>query len=745
MKLIKYIACSLLLLPGFGQAQQEVPTYLDSSKPIEERVEDALSRLTLEEKVALTHAQSKFCSPGVARLGIPEFWMTDGPHGIRPEVLWDEWEQAGWTNDSCVAFPALTCLAASWDPEIARLYGKSIGEEARYRNKTVLLGPGVNIYRSPLNGRNFEYMGEDPYLAGKMVVPYVQGVQQNGVAACVKHYALNNQEVNRHTTNVIVDDRALYEIYLPAFKAAVQEGNAWAIMGSYNLYKNQHGCHNQYLLNDILKGEWGFDGVVVSDWGGVHNTQEAITNGLDMEFGSWTNGLSNGASNAYDNYYLADPYLKLIREGKVGTKELDDKVRRILRLAYRTTMDRNRPYGSLCSEAHFAAARSIGEEGIVLLQNRNDLLPIDLNRAKRIVVIGENAIKMMTVGGGSSSLKVKYELSPLDGIRKRVGDQAEVIYARGYVGDPSGEYNGVKSGQDLEDSRSPEELIAEAVAVAKEADYVIFIGGLSKSAHQDCEDADRKELGLSYGQDKVITALAKANKNLIVVNISGNAIAMPWVKEVPAIVQAWYLGSEAGSAIASVLTGDVNPSGKLPFTFPASLQDVGAHKLGEYPGTPRSDGSPIVDQKYNEGIFVGYRWVDKEKTKPLFSFGHGLSYTTFAYGKAVADKKVMGQDETLTITLPVTNTGCREGSEVIQLYISDLQSSLPRPVKELKGFSKVKLAPGETREVTFTIGKEALSFFDDTRHEWVAEPGKFEAWIGASSTDIRNKVAFELK
>ena len=745
MKLIKYIACSLLLLPGFGQAQQEVPTYLDSSKPIEERVEDALSRLTLEEKVALTHAQSKFCSPGVARRGSPEFWMTDGPHGIRPEVLWDEWEQAGWTNDSCVAFPALTCLAASWDPEIARLYGKSIGEEARYRNKTVLLGPGVNIYRSPLNGRNFEYMGEDPYLAGKMVVPYVQGVQQNGVAACVKHYALNNQEVNRHTTNVIVDDRALYEIYLPAFKAAVQEGNAWAIMGSYNLYKNQHGCHNQYLLNDILKGEWGFDGVVVSDWGGVHNTQEAITNGLDMEFGSWTNGLSNGASNAYDNYYLADPYLKLIREGKVGTKELDDKVRRILRLAYRTTMDRNRPYGSLCSEAHFAAARSIGEEGIVLLQNRNDLLPIDLNRAKRIVVIGENAIKMMTVGGGSSSLKVKYELSPLDGIRKRVGDQAEVIYARGYVGDPSGEYNGVKSGQDLEDSRSPEELIAEAVAVAKEADYVIFIGGLNKSAHQDCEDADRKELGLSYGQDKVITALAKANKNLIVVNISGNAIAMPWVKEVPAIVQAWYLGSEAGSAIASVLTGDVNPSGKLPFTFPASLQDVGAHKLGEYPGTPRSDGSPIVDQKYNEGIFVGYRWVDKEKTKPLFSFGHGLSYTTFAYGKAVADKKVMGQDETLTITLPVTNTGCREGSEVIQLYISDLQSSLPRPVKELKGFSKVKLAPGETREVTFTIGKEALSFFDDTRHEWVAEPGKFEAWIGASSTDIRNKVAFELK
>lgn len=745
MKLIKYITCSLLLLPAFTQAQQAVPVYLDDSKPVEQRVEDALSRLTLEEKVALTHAQSKFSSPGVARLGIPDFWMTDGPHGIRPEVLWDEWDQAGWTNDSCVAFPALTCLAATWDPKIALLYGKSIGEEARYRNKTVLLGPGVNIYRSPLNGRNFEYMGEDPYLAGKMVVPYIQGVQQNGVAACVKHYALNNQEVNRHATNAIVDDRTLYEIYLPAFKAAVQEGKAWAIMGSYNLYKDQHNCHNQYLLNDILKGEWGFDGVVISDWGGVHNTQQAITNGLDMEFGSWTNGLSSGSTNAYDNYYLADPYLKLIREGKVGTKELDDKVRRILRLAYRTTMDRNRPYGALCSEAHFAAARQIGEEGIVLLQNNNHLLPVDLNQAKKIAVIGENAVKMMTVGGGSSSLKVKYELSPLDGIRKRVGNQAEVVYARGYVGDPTGEYNGVKSGQDLNDNRSPEELIAEAVAVAKNADYVIFIGGLNKSNHQDCEDTDRKELGLPYGQDQVITALAKANKNLVVVNISGNAIAMPWVKEVPAIMQAWYLGSEAGSAIASVLVGDVNPSGKLPFTFPASLQDVGAHKLGEYPGTPRNDGSNIVDKKYNEGLFVGYRWADKEKTKPLFPFGHGLSYTTFTYGKAVADKKVLGPNEVLTVTVPVTNTGSREGSEVVQLYISDLKSSLPRPVKELKGFCKVKLAPGETQEVTFSIGKEALSFFDDSKHEWVAEPGKFEAIIAASATDIRNKVVFELK
>ena len=734
------LGLSLVALPVLAQT----PVYLDDSKPVEERVEDALSRMTLEEKIAVTHAQSKFCSPGVARLGIPEFWMTDGPHGIRPEVLWDEWDQAGWTNDSCVAFPALTCLAATWDTDMSMLYGKSIGEEARYRNKTVLLGPGVNIYRTPLNGRNFEYMGEDPYLAGRMVVPYVQGVQQNGVAACVKHYALNNQEVNRHTTNVIVDDRALYEIYLPAFKAAVQEGKAWSIMGAYNLYKGQHACHNQYLLNDILKGEWGFDGVVVSDWGGVHDTDQAITNGLDMEFGSWTDGLSNGASNAYDNYYLADPYLERIQSGKAGTKELDDKVRRILRLAFRTTMDRNRPYGAMRSPEHYDAARKIGEAGIVLLQNNGNLLPIDLAKTKKIAVIGENAVKMMTVGGGSSSLKVQREISPLDGIRNRVGNRAEVVYARGYVGDVSGEYNGVVSGQNLKDGRSPEELIAEAVRVAGEADYVIFIGGLNKSAHQDCEDSDRTGLGLPYGQDRVITELVKVNQNLVLVNVSGNAVAMPWIKEVPAVLQAWFLGSEAGNAIAAVLMGDVNPSGKLPFTFPARLEDVPAHQLGEYPGSEKV--GDIVNEKYNEGIFVGYRWADKQKkAKPLFPFGHGLSYTTFEYGKPVADKKTMTADDTITFTVTVKNTGDREGQEVVQLYISDKKSSLPRPVKELKGFRKVKLAPGEEQKVSFTVAKDALSFFDDAKHEWVAEPGKFEAVIAASAADIRGVVPFELR
>ena len=606
------VACT-----GVQQSRGDVAVYLDESQPLEKRVEDALSRLTLEEKVGLLHAQSKFSSAGVPRLGIPEVWCTDGPHGIRPEVLWDEWDQAGWTNDSCTAFPALTCLAATWNPEMSALYGKSIGEEARYRDKDVLLGPGVNIYRTPLNGRNFEYMGEDPFLSARMVVPYVQGVQQNGVAACVKHFAVNNQELRRHEVDVVVDDRALHEIYLPAFKAAVQEGGAWAIMGAYNKYKGEHCCHNQYLLNDILKRDWAFDGVVISDWGGVHDTREAIFKGLDMEFGTWTDGLNWGATNAYGNYYLANPYLELLRKGEVGTGELDDKARRVLRLIFRTAMNSRKPFGSLCSPEHNAAARRIAGEGMVLLKNDGGVLPVDLSKTKKLLVVGENAVKMMTVGGGSSSLKVKHECTPLEGIRAAVGDKAEVLYERGYVGDVTGDYNGVVTGQDLSEGRSGAQLLADAIAAARKVDAVVFIGGLNKGDHQDSEGADRLQLGLPYGQDAVIGALAEANPNLAVVFVSGNAVAMPWIDRVPAVLEAWYSGSEAGNALADVLFGAVNPSGKLPFTFPVRLEDCSAHSAGEYPG----EGQVV----YRDGIFVGYRWIEKERIEPLFAFGHGLS------------------------------------------------------------------------------------------------------------------------
>ena len=731
------MAICMLAVVSCGGPENSLPVYLDESRPLDERVEDALSRMTLEEKVAVLHAQSKFSSKGVPRLGIPDLWTDDGPHGVRPEVFWDEWDQAGWTNDSCTAFPALTCLAATWNPEMSALYGKSLGEEARYREKDVILGPGVNIYRTPLNGRNFEYMGEDPYLSSVMVVPYIQSLQSNGVAACVKHFALNNQEAHRHTVNVAVDDRALYEIYLPAFKAAVQKGGAWSIMGSYNLYKGQHNCHNQYLLNDILKRDWGFDGAVISDWGGTYDTDQAAMNGLDLEFGTGTDGLSVSASNAYDKYYLAFPYLEKLRKGEFPVEQLNDKVRRVLKLNFRTAMNTDKPFGSLNSPEHLAAARQIGGEGIVLLKNENSVLPIDLEKTERILVVGENAIKMMTVGGGSSSLKVQHEVLPLDGIVEAAGNKAEVIFERGYVGDISGNYNGVASGQDLSESRSEDVLIEDAVKAAANADAVIFIGGLNKSDHQDCEGNDRLQYGLPYAQDRLIEALAAANSNLAVLLVSGNAVAMPWVDKVPAIAQVWFLGSQAGNAIADVVFGKVNPSGKLPFTFPVRLEDNAAHALGAY---------NVADEtEYKESIFVGYRWHDAQNIQPLFAFGHGLSYTEFEYSNVRADRASMTPSGKISVSVDVRNAGDRAGKEVVQMYIGDEEASLPRPVKELKGFSKVSLEPGETATVTFEVKPEMLQFYDDGEGCWKAEPGRFTAYIGSASDDIRGSVDFELK
>ena len=732
------LSATILAVLSCGQAERkaETPVYLDESRPLEERVEDALSRMTLEEKVKILHAQSKFSSAGVPRLGIPDLWTTDGPHGIRPEVLWDEWSQAGWTNDSCVAFPALTCLAATWSEEMSALYGKSIGEEARYREKDVLLGPGVNIYRTPLNGRNFEYMGEDPYLASRMVVPYIQEVQKNGVAVCVKHFALNNQESLRHQYDAIIDDRTLNEIYLPAFKAAVQEGGAWSIMGAYNLYKGQHLCHNQYILNDILKKDWGFDGAVISDWGGCHDTDQAITNGLDLEFGTWTDGLTMGATNGYDAYYLADPYLERLRDGRASEEVLNEKARRVLRLNFRTAMRKDKPNGSLCSPEHYDAARRIADEGIVLLKNNDNVLPISRKAGSRILVVGENAVKMMTVGGGSSSLKVQREVLPLDGIRAAAGEGVTVEFERGYVGDISGSYNGVVTGQDLSESRSAEELIEDACLKAKDADAVIFIGGLNKSSHQDCEDSDRFGLGLPYGQDAVIEALAKANPRLAVVIVSGNAVAMPWVDNVNAIVEAWYCGSQSGTALADIIFGDVNPSGKLPVTFPVRLEDNGAHALGAY--DPAS-----TEAHYSEGIFVGYRWAQKKDIKPLFAFGHGLSYTTFSYSEAEISRTTMSENGNVTVSVNVTNTGDREGKEIVQLYIGDDECSVERPVMELKAFRKVSIKPGETVRVSFPVNADMLKFYGTDG--WTLEKGSFTAYVGAASDDIRTSVKFNVK
>ena len=734
----KFLA-TLFLACSISTVSAQTPVYMDDAQPIEARVKDALSRMTLEEKVALCHAQSKFSSAGVPRLGIPELWMSDGPHGVRAEINWNDWGYANWTNDSITAFPALTCLAATWNPDMSAKYGKAIGEEARYREKDVLLGPGVNIYRTPMNGRNFEYMGEDPYLASVMCVPYIQELQKNGVAACVKHYALNNQELWRGHIDVNLSDRALHEIYLPAFKAAVEEGGAWSIMGAYNKIRGQHACHNDFTLNKILKDDWKFDGCVITDWGGAHDTYEAAVNGLDIEMGSYTNGLTSESVFTYNDYYLASPYLQMLKDGKVPMSTIDDKASRILRLIFRTAMNRQKPYGSVATEEHYAAAREIGNEGIVLLKNAPvikkgaPLLPIDAAKYQNILVVGDNAVRLLNQGGGSSELKVKDMVSPLDGLRAAYGDK--VAYAKGYAAGRPMYGRADEIPQNVVDS-----LRAEAVEMAKKADLVVLVGGLNKNHFQDCEGGDRLEYGLPFGQDELIEALLGVNKNLVLVLLSGNAVEMPWVSRVPAIVQGWYLGSMGGKSLADILSGAVNPSGKLPFSFPAKLTDCGAHAFDElsYPGDS-------IKQEYKEDILVGYRWHDTKKIPALFPFGHGLSYTTFTYGKPMASAKAMAADGMLTVTVAVKNTGSIAGKEIVQLYVGDDKCSVLRPVKELKHFAKVALAPGEEKSVTFTLTPDDLKFYDEASAAWKYEPGKFKAYVCASSADVRGVVSFEMQ
>ncbi len=706
-----------------AQNRTKQPAYLNEDAPIEVRVEDALSRMTLDEKVAFIHAQSKFSAPGVPRLGIPEVWCTDSSHGVREECMWDKWSGAEWTNDACTAYPSLTCLAATWDTELASNYGVAIGEEARYRNKTVLLGPGVNIYRTPLCGRNHEYMGEDPYLVSRLAVPYVKGVQTNGVATCVKHFALNNQETRRHFVDVEISDRALYEIYLPAFKAAMLEGGSWSIMGAYMKYKGEHCCHNQYLLNNILKGEWGWDGVVISDWGGTHDTHQAIYNGLDLEFGTWTDGLSKGKANAYDSYHFGDTLRSLVEAGKVPQDVLDDKVRRVLRMVFRTTMSKDRPYGSFVSPEHSATALSIAQGGIVLLKNESAVLPMKPAAVKKLLVVGDVATASMMKSGSSTTLKAAYEIFPLDGVRAAY-PEAEITYMKGYS----------------PDSKAKVENVKDIVKAAREADAVIFFAGLYYKGGQDAEGVDRKTMDLPYGQNELISALCGANPNYAVVVVSGTGVAMPWKDSVPAIVQGWHCGSEAGRALASVITGEVNPSGKLPYTYYTNLEQCGAHVMGDYPGDESHH------QVYRDDIFVGYRYIDMKGITPNFPFGHGLSYTTFEYNNVRINRAKGSATSKFEVSVDVTNTGKVDGKEIVQLYVSAPKGSLEyRAVKELKGFAKVALKAGETKTVTIPLDYSSLAYFDEKMHDWNVLPGEYKAIIGASSQDLRGEVAFEVK
>ena len=727
------VMASLLAMMSVITVRAQV--YLDTKAPIEERIKDALSRMTVHEKIQILHAQSKFTSAGVPRLGIRQLNMDDGPHGVREELLWNSWSPARWTNDYVVAFPSLTCLAATWNRDLSDVYGNAISEEFAFRGKDILLGPGVNIQRTPLNGRAFEYMGEDPYLAGEMVVPYIKAVQKNGVACCLKHFVLNDQEIDRFAVNVNVSERALREIYLYPFKKAVDEAHVWSIMGSYNLWKNVHCCHNDELLNGILKKEWGWDGALVSDWGGTTNTDEAVHGGLDIEMGTFTDGKLRESEFTFDDYYLANPFEKLIKEGKVSMSVLDEKAARVLRVIFRTSMNPDKVIGSQCSEAHYEACRQIGEEGIVLLKNDGSVLPFNHKSYKKVLVVGENATRSLTQGGGSSELKTLKDESPLSALQMLYGlntHEGHVDYAQGYS---SG-----RAMYDRVDRVSPEEqarLKAEALEKAKDAELIIFVGGMNKNHRQDCENGDRESYDLSFGQNELISELAKIQPNIIVVTFGGNPYATPWLSQVKALVHCWYLGSESGNALLNVLTGKVNPSGKLPVTFAQKYADYPYVKYGQeaYPGVNKQ-------VYYKEDVFVGYRGFEHNKVKALFPFGFGLSYTTFQYGKPA----VSINNDVITVEATITNTGKVAGKEIAQVYVSAPKNKqMEKPVKELKAFAKTRLLqPGESQTLRMTMKKSDLASWNESLHGWQVDAGTYTIQIGASSADIRGKASIKL-
>lgn len=723
--MIRGVRCFALLLSLSGVlvgarvgAADEQPVYLDKTAPVETRVEDLLSRMTLEEKISIVHADSKFSTAAVPRLGIPRRWVADGPHGVREDVGPYSWNAVGGTNDFATWLPVLSALGSTWNTDLAAAYGDVIGSEARARNKDVMLGPIVDIARTPLCGRIYEYLGEDPCLNARLGVGYVAGLQSNQVAACIKHFVGNNQEVGRETINMDMDDRTLREIYLPPFEAAVKEARVWSVMGAYSKLRGENCAYSDYLINKLLKGEWQFPGFVMSDWGGTHSTAEAARGGLDVEMGTL---VGSEEPSAYSKFFLAQPFLDGIRSGEYPVALLDDKVRRSLRVMIATGVLDPRPAGALNTREHQAVARRVAEEAMVLLKNRNNALPLNLASIKSVAVIGENAIRKNANGFFGAGVKTPYEVTPLDGIKQFVGDQASVTYSAGYTKNGGGS-----------------NLVAEAVAAARQADVAIVIAGLNHSRHLDDEGWDRTNLCLPYGQNELLSQVIQANPRTIVVLVSGPAIELgPWLEQAPAVLQAHYSGMEGGHALADILFGKVNPSGKLSVTYPKQLLDSPAHALDTYPGTNAT-------LFYKEGLLVGYRWFDAKKIEPLFPFGYGLSYTTFKYSRLklvrAADK-----DGIVTAQFEIKNTGKVAGAEVAELYIQPTRPSVTRPVRELKGFKKIFLQPGEKQTVSIPLDQRAFAFYDPAKPGWVAEAGDYRVQVGSSSRDIRLDDRFHLR
>ena len=730
-KIIGVIACGLFLNAAAASSQ-----VTDKEKVhMEKRIEKLIKKMTLEEKVGLLHGNSKFYVAGVERLGIPEWSLSDGPHGVRAEINRHDWAYAGWTNDSASYFPTGTAFAAAWNPELAYRRGEVLGEEARWRKKDVLLGPGVNIIRSPLCGRNFEYMSEDPYMNSVLAVAYIKGLQSRDVACSVKHFAVNNQETNRTTVDVECSERALREIYLPAFKAAVQEGGALTVMAAYNKFRGEFCAENNYLVRKILRNEWGFDGVYVTDWGAAHSTVPSMEAGLDLEMGTLID--------KYEDWYYANPLIEAVKSGKIPMSLVDEKVGDVLRVMIKTNvLDPKKRFGpgSMNTKEHQQATYDAAAEAIVLLKNQNNLLPLDFSSIKSLAVIGDNATRKHSNGGLSSEIKAVYEVTPLEALRAKWGDKVDIRFAQGYEKLSTfveGSNNGQSSGTFSSKTQESDALLKEAVEVARTSDVALLVCGLNHD--YDTESFDRLNMDIPYGQVELIQEVVKANPRTIVVMIAGSPLNMAAVDICsPAIVWAWFNGMEGGNALVDVLSGKVNPSGKMPFTTPVSLDQSPAHALGNFPGRD-------LKVNYEEDILVGYRWFDTKGLPVVYPFGYGLSYTTFNYSNLNTDKKTYDQADTIQATFTLTNTGDREGAEVAQLYVSDPVCSVMRPVKELKGFKKVFLKPGESRRITLDIPVSSLAFYSEAQSQFVVEPGEFILQLGASASDIKQRISVEVK
>ena len=707
-------------------------------KPIthdfDSEIDEIIGQMTLEEKTGMLHGTSMFTTAGIDRLGVPELKMADGPLGVREEISRDSWAPAGLDNDFATYYPAGGGLSATWNTELAYKFGNSVGEESRARNKDVLLSPAINIIRTPLGGRTYEYFTEDPYLNKKLTVPFIVGLQENDVAACVKHYAANNQETNRNFVDVQIDERTLREIYLPAFKSAVSEAKAYSMMGAYNKFRGEYLCENSYMLNDVLRDEWGFEGIVISDWAAVHTSVNSLNSGLDVEMGT---------PKPFNEFFLADPLIDSVKAGKISESEIDIHIKRILQLMHtlKSMGDEKRQTGSINTEEHFKDAYDIASESVVLLKNDNNLLPINLSEIKSVAVIGNNATKKNALGGFGAGVKTKREVTPLEGLTNKLPKSVKVNYAEGYQERYAPKKDAIFGEVTQERVETIDEIdpkiLEEAINAAKNSDLAIIFAGSNRDF--ETEASDRADLELPFGQEKLIEEVLKVNPNTIVVLIAGAPFDINSITEKSsALVWSWFNGSEGGNALADILLGNVNPSGKLPWTMPKSLNDSPAHATNSFPGDKTVS--------YDEGLLVGYRWFDTKNVEPLYPFGYGLSYTNFDIKNARTDKNdAYLIDESIYITVDVENTGNMDGKEVLQLYTSKKESKVKRAAQELKGFEKVLVNKGETTKVTFELPVNELAYYNVEKKQWIVESGSYSIKIGNSSRELKAEVTINIK